>query len=187
MNIGCSPVFHIELRQFPNVARAFNLSGEELQQRFVRPWLDGRTIELDEHRFSPEKARLTIYEGRALATDEIGMGRGWGNVTRTGTEVTDRVLEAAHDPSLAQLKGETEARVPLTLRDVLALANERWPERRASERLALAEMAVWELLHQRRVRMSRDGQPVAPEEWQPIILAWETWSADAGSTLLIEA
>jgi hypothetical protein len=180
-------LFHLELRQFPNVARVFNLSGEELQQRFVRPWLEGRMVESGEHRFSPEKARLAIYEGRALATDEIGMGRGWGNVTRTGTEVTDRVLEAARDPSLEQLKGEIEARVPLTIRDVLALANERWSERRASERLALAEMAVWELLHQRRVRMSRDGQPVAPEQWQPIILAWETWSGDAGPALLIDA
>jgi hypothetical protein len=176
-------LFHLELRQFPNVARAFNLSGEELQRRFVRPWLEGRMIEWGEHRFSPEKARLAIYEGRALATDEIGMGRGWGNVTRTGSDVTDRVLEAARDPSLEQLKAEIETRVPLTLRDVLGLANARWAERRASERLALSELAVWELLHQRRVRMSRDGQPVAPEEWQPIILAWETWSEPAGPVI----
>ena len=179
-------MFHLELRQFPNVARAFNLSDEELGRRFLGPWLDGRAVELDEHRFVPDRARLTVYEGRALATDEIGMGRGWGNVTRTGNDVTERVLAAASDPSLEELKGEIEQRAPMTLPGVLTVANERWPERRASERLALAEMAVWELLHQRRIRLSRDGEPVVPEDWQPVILAWETWSADAGTALLIE-
>jgi hypothetical protein len=177
-------LFHLELRQFPNVARAFNLTGEELQLRFVRPWLDGRMVECNEHRFSPDKARLAIYEGRALATDEIGMGRGWGNVTRTGTEVTDRVLASGRDPSLEQLKSEVEKRAPLSLPDVVGIGNERWPERRASERLALAEMALWELLHQRRVRITRAGESVAPEEWQAIILAWGSWSAQP--TLLIE-
>ena len=49
------------------------------------------------------------------------------------------------------------------------------------------EMAVWELLHQRRIRLSRDGEPVVPEDWQPVILAWETWSGDARPALLIEA
>ena len=94
-------MFHLELRQFPNVARAFNLSDEELARRFCSArgstggWSSSTSIGS-----SPDRARLTVYEGRALATDEIGMGRGWGNVTRTGTDVTERVLEAARDPSL---------------------------------------------------------------------------------------
>ena len=35
-----SAVFHVELRQFPHVARVFNLSREELDARFARPWVE---------------------------------------------------------------------------------------------------------------------------------------------------
>ena len=46
-------MFHVELRQFPHVARMFNLSREELEARILGPWLAGRELELDqplEHR-----------------------------------------------------------------------------------------------------------------------------------------
>jgi hypothetical protein len=170
-------VFHLELRQFPNVARAFNLSAGELHRRFLEPWVAGRMVELDDRRFSPERARLLIYEGPELAPEAMGLGRGWANVTRSGTDVTARLLEhTARDPALEELKADIVARVPLGLPEILALAHHRWPERRASERLAFAELAVWELLHQQRVRVAQDGEPVPREQWEPLILAWETWT-----------
>jgi hypothetical protein len=188
-------VFHVELRQFPNVARAFNLSGEELQRRFLAPWVTGRSIELDERRWSPEKARLKIYEGPALRPEEIGMGRGWGNVTQSGREVTDRLLEQAQQAlapsqraeSVQELKAEVMERIAgseLTVPGVLALAIERHRGWRASDRLALAELAIWELLHQQRIRIVRGQEPVAQEEWATILLAWETWAPDGVAGVL---
>ena len=73
-------MFHLELRQFPHVARAFNLSREELERRFVGPWVSGQAIDQDDRRWSPEKARLTILEGPELRLEEIGLGRGWANL-----------------------------------------------------------------------------------------------------------
>ncbi len=178
-------LFHVELRQFPGVGRAFNLTAEELSRRFVGPWIAGEVIELDDRRYAPERARLTVYEGPELRPEEIGMGRGWANVTRSGSDVTERVLESGRDPSLQQLEQELLERVPLTPPEVVALANERWPGRRASERLGLAELAVWELLHQQRVGITRAGQAVQREDWEQIVLSWETWSGERGSGLLL--
>lgn len=166
------PVFHVELRQFPNVARAFNLSGAELEARFAGPWRAGRAVELDDRRWHPEKSRISVYSGRPLAPEEIGLGRGWANAARTGRDVTQAVLE---EPSaLATFKAELPERIALV--DVVALAGERYPQARASERLALAEQAIWELLHERRRRLTRGGRPVDPADWSAVLLAWETWS-----------
>ena len=85
-------MFHVELRQFPHQARAFNLSREELDTRVIAPWVAGRAIELDDRRWSPERARLTIYESPHLTPDQLGMGRGWQSVTRDGVDVTARLL-----------------------------------------------------------------------------------------------
>jgi hypothetical protein len=175
-------MFHVELRQFPHQARAFNLTREEVDARIVVPWVSGGAIELDERRWSPERARLTIYEGPPLADDQLGMGRGWGNVTRDGEEVTARLLaEAAHPPPVAELKQELVARVgggPLPLTAVVELTGERYPQARVSERIALCEQAVWELLHEGAVQVTRAGAPVARDEWQGLLLSWAAWSAD---------
>ena len=70
--------------------------------------------------------------------------------------MTERLLaEAAHPPAVAQLKRELVERVadePLVLGAVIELAGERYPQSRVSERLALCEQAVWELLHEGAVR-----------------------------------
>ena len=55
-------MFHVELRQFPNVTRAFNLTREELDERILGPWIAQAGIELNDRRWSTEKARLTVYE-----------------------------------------------------------------------------------------------------------------------------
>jgi hypothetical protein len=180
-------VFHVELRQFPHQARAFNLSRQELTDRIVRPWVAGETISLDDRRWSPDRARLAVYEGPQLAPEDLGMGRGWGNVTRSGEDVTARVLAQAsaamaRPAPVIDLKYEIVARcsgraVPIS--GVVELVGERYPQARISERVALAEQAVWELLHEGAVELVRAGAPVAKDEWQATLLAWATWSGDS--------
>jgi len=185
-------VFHVELRQFPHIARAFNLTAEDVQRRFVGPWARQETLELDEHRFSPEKARLTIYEGPHLRPDQIGMDRGWANVTKSGVDVTERMMADAIAPrtSVAGLKRQIEslcATRMLGIPDVLSLADESLPGRRVSERVALAEQSVWELLHQGRLRMVSAGDTddtLSSDLWQPILLSWESWSETEPTVLL---
>jgi hypothetical protein len=72
----------------------------------------------------------------------------------------------------------------LAIHQVMWLANSRHPEWRVSERLALAERAVWELLHEGGLTMLKrvpgEGGPEYPvadrSQWQPVLLAWATWS-----------
>lgn len=88
-------VFHVELRQFPHTVRAFNLSRERLHAQILVPWVRGNSVELDQQTFAPDRAKLTICEGPELQTVDMGMGRGWQNVVRSGDDVTDRELRAA--------------------------------------------------------------------------------------------
>lgn len=201
-------VFHVELRQFPHVARIFNLTREELEHGILDPWAAGEAVECQDRRWAPDRARLEIYEGSPLRPDEIGMGRGWANVTRAGTEVTARVLEAAQearrareDPArdgVRELKQEIVARCAgsrLAVHEVALLAGERHPCWRVSDRLALAERSVWELLHEGRVRLLRrlEGQPpeavevLARRDWEGTLLAWATWSPPGPEQVLLEA
>jgi hypothetical protein len=176
-------VFHVELRQFPHQARAFNLTAEQLNARIVAPWTSGGVIELDERRWSSDRAKLTIYEGPHLAPDQLGMGRGWANVTRSGEDVTARVLaERAGPGPVAELKREVVERCDygaVPLRRLVELTGERYPGSRVSERLALCEQAVWELLHENAVTLVRAGVAVDRADWQGVLLRWEAWSLDA--------
>jgi hypothetical protein len=184
-------MYHLELRQFPHVARAFNLTRDELERRFVRPWVAGSIIEHDERRWSPERVRLTIVEGPELRTDELGMGRGWATATRQGRDVTEPLIAEARRgaearPEVEALKDAVRevAASAITLQDVMALAAAAHPGWRPSEQLALAEQAVWEMLHQERLTLSAGGKPVARDRWQPLLLSWETWTgADPGVEL----
>ena len=175
-------MFHVELRQFPHQTRAFNLTREELDARIVRPWVAGEAVVLDDRKWPPERSRLTIYEGPVLAGDKLGLGRGWANATREGEDVTARVLaEAAHPPAVAELKRELVARAAdgaVSLAAIVELTGEPYPHARVSERLALCEQAVWELLHEGAVELTRDGAAVAREEWQAALLDWDAWTGD---------
>jgi hypothetical protein len=168
-------VFHVELRKFPHQARAFNLTEDELRARILLPWVRGAQVELEDQSFTPEKARLTIYEGPALAAEDRGLGRGWSTVTRDGDDVTARLLEAVRGsvPRASDLKDKLLEAAPIALGEVVSLAA---GSARPSERLAVAEQAVWELLHEGVVRIERDGTPVASEEWEALLLRWESWT-----------
>ena len=156
-------MFHVELRQFPHVTREFNLSREQLDARVLVPWVSGKKLEAGENKWDPERAKLVIYEGRALASDEIGLGRGWANVTRTGEEVTDRLLDetrgaARSSPELDTLKRqliELARRGPLGFDEVLALAGGLRPDATDGSRLELAGRAIWDLLGEGQLKLSR--------------------------------
>lgn len=176
-------MFHVELRQFPHQARVFNLTQDELDARVIAPWVAGRAVELEDRRWLPDRARLTVYEAPRLEPDQLGMGRGWQNVTREGKDVTARVLAAAAAPTpVAELKREVLERCAygaVPLGRLVELAGERYPKSRVSERVALCEQAVWELLHEGAAGLVRAGTPVERGEWQGVLLRWEAWSQDA--------
>lgn len=131
-------MFHLELRQFPHLTRVFNLTRDELEQRILGAWVAGRDVELNDRRWSPQKARLTIYERERLGPEEIGLGRGWGNVTRQGKDVTAQLLDQA-SLGVEALKRAVRERAEggLSWKEVLALAG-------GDD--ATAQRAVWELL-----------------------------------------
>ncbi len=181
-------MFHLEFRQFPHVARAFNLSEEEVLARVAAPWAAGQTIVWEDRRWAPDRARLTILEGPELATADIGMGRGWANASRTSEDVTATLLAHASAGTAAQEPPGFKAELLglcadgwVGLSEAVRLAGAMQPQARASERLALAEQSVWELLHEGRLDLavSAPGQPpqvADPGRWQQLILAWDSWS-----------
>lgn len=168
------------------------MSEDDLRSRYIAPWLSGVPINLSDRQWTADKkTRLTIYEGPAIAAEDRGLGRGWSSVTRGGEEVTARFLEDARKTmapptSLAELKVSLAAaaeRGPVSPSEAVALAGRRG---RASERLAVTEQAVWELLHEGRLMLVEAGEPVGNERWESVLLAWEAW-ADPGSGFRLQA
>lgn len=86
-------MFHVEVRQFPHSARAFNLERPELDD-LLRGWAAESTVRWGEREWEPRKAKLTILEGPALDLPEIGMGRGWPEAQRRSRDVTVALLSA---------------------------------------------------------------------------------------------
>ncbi len=189
-------MFHVELRQFPHSARAFNLTAEQLRASFLVPWVAGETLEWSERQWAPDRAKLAVYEGPELRPDELGMGRGWANAVRAGKEVTEQVLAEQQQltrggeplTALKRAAAELCAERALALSELPRLAAARWPLLRASECVALAEQAVWELLHERRVSLVSDTAgvqaPVAEERWRASLLAWPSWATEPGGPVL---
>jgi hypothetical protein len=186
-------VFHLELRQFPHVARAFNLSRDELEARFARPWASGVAIEHEDREWEPGKATIKIYEGPELGLSEMGMGRGWQNVGRTSKEVTETILaeagRAAESRSTLEVFKATlrgAALRSVSFPEVLRLARAEFPRSRPSEQLGLAEQSVWELLHQRRLALHGPAGPLEEGDWAPVVMSFETWSGEAGAEFTLE-
>ncbi len=179
-----SAMFHVELRQSFHTARAFNLSEPELRDQILTDWTAGRTVRWAERQFSPEKASLTIVSGPELRPDEMGMGRGWQQAVRDGQDVTEQLLRGSGPETdfkavVLALSGEA----PVTPDALLEAAEARWPHARLSERVALCEQAVWELLHQGEValRLPGDPEPTPPERWQEFLLRTASWTGGAAS------
>jgi hypothetical protein len=185
---GQAPRYHIELKAFPHVARAFNLDRPTLDTRFLAPFVAGDPIEYDDRRWPADKTKLTVFEGEELGASDRGLGRGWGEVTRRGRDVTAAVLAEIHRGADARPEGEAlQAAIAevasgdgIGLPDAIALAAAAQPGWRASEQLSLAEQTVWEMLHRGRLEMiGPDGAPIAAEDWQPVVLSWAQWAAGA--------
>ena len=192
------PVYHLELRAFPHVARVFNLDRAELDERFLAPWSAGRMIEHDERRWPAEKTKLTVLRGPELAASARGLGRGWGEATRGGEDVTETVLAeirrgAEARPELESLKdalAQSAGGTGIRCADAVALAAAAHPGWRVSEQLALAEQAVWEMLHRHRLELvSAAGEVIGAAGWAEAVLSWETWArgADAEGGLRLRA
>jgi hypothetical protein len=199
-------MFHFEIRHFPHLTRSINQTREQVDA-IVRPWVAGESVILDDRRWSSERARLTIYEGPELTADQMGLGRSWGNVTRAGTDVTKQWLDEAErqavlapqgavspKTSVTQLEQEILVRcavAPLAVVNVLELVNAQHPGWRVSDRVALAERSIWELLHVERVAMVRAAgealEPVGKEAWESVLLTWSTWTpAEPMAGVLLE-
>ncbi len=182
------PLYHLELRSFPHVARVFNLDRSTLDVRYVKPWNEGDAIEYEDRRWPAEKTKLTVLCGPEVTTGQRGLGRGWGEVTRNAEDVTETVLAeiqrgAEARPEVEALKdvlAEVGAGGGLRFPDAVALAAVSHPAWRASEQLALAEQAVWEMLQRGgRAPLAEHRGPVPAERWQEGGRAWGTWAGGA--------
>jgi hypothetical protein len=87
-------MYHVELRHFPFTARRFNLGDRELLE-LLDPWVHDEWIDLDERKWSPQQARLTVLEGPEIPVYEPSMGRGWRSAERKGKDVTAQALARA--------------------------------------------------------------------------------------------
>jgi hypothetical protein len=85
--------YHLELRQFPHIARRFNQSEQQVLA-LAKPWVGEEWIEEAERKWNMNEATLTILEGPKLSMADLAMGRGWRNAQRRSDDVTERVLAA---------------------------------------------------------------------------------------------
>ena len=176
-------VYHLQLRMRPYLARAFNLTEAELTARFLAPLVNGRELIYSDREWSPRKTKVTVYEGPELPVEQMGLGRGWGNVQRNGTDVTDRILaqaraQTARHPALDRLQERLTGRMSVgavPLADVVGLADQLMDGHRVSEQLAVAETAVWEMLHGERASLLDDDSVVEPARWQELLLRSDSW------------
>ena len=194
---GAEPRYHVELKAFPHVTRAFNLDRATLDTRFVGPFVAGDPIEYDDRRWPSDKTKLTVFEGEELAAGDRGLGRGWGEVTRRGRDVTAAVLAEIHrgadarpevvalQTAIAEVAAGGDG---IGLPDAIALAAAAQPGWRASEQLSLAEQAVWEMLHRGRLEMIGAREvAVSAEGWQAVVLSWAQWSGGAEEPVRLRA
>ncbi len=169
-------MYHVELREsFHNLCH-FNLDSGALGA-IVKAWTTDPWVEIEGRKWNTDRAKLKIIEGPELPLDQLTMGRGWRAAERQGTDVSDRILEAARAAAHgASQQGAAQAvaqqAVPdgaleadslgLELLSLLAdgpaplyyawrLAAKRFPERTAGEALMLAERSVESLLDARLV------------------------------------
>jgi hypothetical protein len=158
-------VFHLELRQFPHNACAFNLTDAEMLE-IVEPWSRDQWIELGERKWSPHQARLTVLEGPHLPVEDLSMGRGWRNAQHQSTDVTERVIAQAlasspAAPASAGTVAESSAGAPsATPTENGALGGDLASASLASELRSLlgpdptALLQAWSLAAQRRPELS---------------------------------
>lgn len=184
-------MYHLELRQRPNVARAFNLSEDKLRAEFLAPLLGGKPFEYAGHEWDGRKARVTILEGPQLAPNQLLLGRGWSNAEKLGADVTERILaaswtEAKHREVVQRLSERILGRIaagPLELGAAVGLVDDLLAGSPAGGNHAIIAQAVWELLHRgQAVLLDAGGTPVARDRWQELLLGWANRTGDQATT-----
>jgi hypothetical protein len=155
-------MFHLEMRQGMHVVRAFNMTEEQLFARFLGPLLADQEFTYEGHEWKPRKTRVRIFDGPELQTYQLGMGRGWQEVERSYSDVTEAVLTAARRRGPAQPAVPTQPAVavdllrerligrlfaePVSFDDLVAMAAELMPDAAAQAQLAAAQRAALEVL-----------------------------------------
>jgi len=114
-------MYHVELRQFPHNMCRFNLTDAELSA-IVEPWVRERMVEFGERKWSPQQAKITIFDGPRLPLEQLTMGRGWRAAERQSENVTDAVLAATRDAlaTAVQTPAPSGAAQPATPNGALA-------------------------------------------------------------------
>ncbi len=103
--------YHLELRQFPHVARRFNQSEQQVLA-LAKPWVGEQWIEEAERKWNMNEATLTILEGPKLSMADLAMGRGWRNAQRRSDDVTERVLGAFREGDGGRARSAGSGRDP---------------------------------------------------------------------------
>jgi len=164
-------MFHVEMRCGMHVVREFNLDERELWIKFLAPLMADRDFTFEGHDFTPRKTRIKIFNGPELRPDQMALGRGWQNVERGGSDVTEAVLARAREAGVPQPAAASPVAVaapdalrerligrlsagPATLDDITRIAADLMPESSAEERLAASRDVALELLSSGTARLS---------------------------------
>lgn len=166
-------MFHVEMRTGMQVVREFNLSEQRLWVEFLAPLMADTPFSVEGHEFIPRQTRLKVYEGEQLRPDQLGVGRGWQNVERSASDVTERVLARAREHT-AQTRPEPPAagaaelvrerligRIAagaISAQEVFAIVAELLPQADAGEQRDVARRAAWELLERDLAQLAPSGR-----------------------------
>jgi hypothetical protein len=178
-------MFHVEIRSGLHQVRMFNLTEQRLWLEFLAPLMADNDFTVEDHDFTPRQTRLTVYEGPELGPDKLmGMGRGWQNVERTATDVTERVLERARQhteqqrrdaaasssppvagsspPAATDLVRERLigriAAGPVSAEEILGIVTELMPAGSEQERLDVARHATWAVVERGAAQLTPSGR-----------------------------
>ena len=165
---------------------------------------EATSIELGEHRWAPERATLTVYEGPRLREDEIGMG-GAGRTPPARAPTSPRASSTPRErpsrrpslPCMADFKlagsGPVRARAGSACTRSMWLANTEQPgtarqrapgARRAGGLGAAARAAADDAPAERRAPASSSTVP--QDQWQAVLLDWATWSDPGAPSVQLE-
>lgn len=193
-------MYHVELREFPHNAHAFNLDASRLEATIVGPFVRGEVFNFGDYEWVPQRTALTILEGPELPLHQLGLGRGWARAQHSAKDVTDAILVSARErrpPDSAPMRSrgierqilEHCAVTPVHLNQIWLLAETAEPEASAGELLVLAERSLGQLLSEGLVEVCRGEGPDAPalssDEVKALLRAAGAWSGTQAGAIFV--
>lgn len=130
------PVYHLEIRKFPKALTRYNQTGAQIGA-IVLQWVQGYVLDLDDQKWRPEEATITILEGPSIPLDQLSMGRGWRTAQRDGEDVTQRILAEARQALADGSAGAATAQGGVAASPPAAAAPAGTPPAATSDPLAL--------------------------------------------------